>query len=122
MKDTLLASYKQSWLTTLTLALVIFAGMQAPLLTAAESVPDPTRPSGYQSKAISPASAYRLESVLLGNNRKVAIINGKSFSEGDKTALGTLALIEKDKVVIRGSKQHVLRLFTQSIKQPPEQQ
>ena len=90
------------------------------MLVSAETIPDPTRPSGFQNRVTSPAAEYRLESILLGANRKVAIINGKSYNEGERTELGTLAQISKDSVVIQGKQRHVLKLLTQSIKQPPE--
>lgn len=79
-------------------------------------ISDPTKPTGYREKTNQAATQYRLESILFGSVRKVAIINGKSFSEGDATKLGTIVRINSDNVVIQGNKRHVLKLVNQSIK------
>lgn len=79
-------------------------------------ISDPTKPTGYREKTSQAAARYRLESILLGSARKLAIINGKNFAEGDKTKLGTIVKINRDNVVIQGSKRHVLKLENQSIK------
>lgn|GEM_PF-571655 len=49
---------------------------------------DPTRPLGYVAAEKSSSQRLRLNSVLLGNNRKVAVINGQWVRERE-TIRGT---------------------------------
>lgn len=82
-----------------------------------KSIKDPTRPAGFAAVRAA-KKHYRLESVFIGQHRKVAIINGKSYREGDDTDLGRLMTINEDKVVISGAKKrHLLKLSQQTIKQ-----
>lgn len=83
-----------------------------------DPIADPTKPTGYRQTGIGPSKKYRLESILLGLNRKVAIINGRNFSEGDSHALGKIMSINSNSVVVQGKKRHTLKLVTQSIKNP----
>lgn len=82
----------------------------------AGEISDPTKPTGYRGATVGTAKIYRLESILLGRDRKIAIINGQSYSEGDKHKLGKIINIKSDSVVVQGSKQHILKLVTPSIK------
>jgi hypothetical protein len=77
---------------------------------------DPTRPAGLQSSTIAPKASYTLQSILFSGNRKVATINGKSYITGDKTPLGKILLIEKDRVVIQGKHRRVLKLQSELYK------
>ena len=77
---------------------------------------DPTKPTAYREPVQSNKVTYRLESILLGANRKLAIINGENFSEGDTHKLGKIISINKDNIVIQGSKRHILTLQTISFK------
>lgn len=45
----------------------------------ANALRDPTRPLGYEKKAVE--ESYRLQSVLIGGNRKLAVINGERLKE-----------------------------------------
>jgi len=85
-------------------------------MTYAVEMNDPTKPSTYRETVAPNKKFYRLESVLLGHDRKLAIINGLSFSEGDNHKLGKVIAINSDHVVLQGSKRHILRLVTLSVK------
>lgn len=77
---------------------------------------DPTKPSRYHETVETSKKNYRLESILLGSERKLAIINGHAFSEGDDHQLGKVMAIKSDHVVLQGSKRHILKLNSLSIK------
>ncbi len=70
--------------------------------TAASSVLyDPTRPPGTQARATANSQRnLRLESVLIGNKRKVAIINGRRYTEGDRIGAGKVVNIQRRGVKI----------------------
>ena len=90
-------------------------------MTYAVEMNDPTKPSTYRETVAPNKKFYRLESVLLGHDRKLAIINGLSFSEGDNHKLGKVIAINsdhvvRDHVVLQGSKRHILKLVTLSVK------
>lgn len=82
----------------------------------ASDIADPTKPTGYRTSAVSVAESYQLESILIGRDRKIAIISGLSFREGDMHSLGKVIDINNDNVVVQGSKRHILKLVTQSVK------
>jgi len=102
--------------------LFIVAAVLALLMTCPTSyaveVHDPTKPTAYREAVQSTKDTYRLESILLGANRKLAIINGESYSEGDAHKLGKVVSINRNNVVIQGSKRHILTLITLSLKKP----
>ena len=77
---------------------------------------DPTKPSSYRETVETSNKPYKLESILLGRDRKLAIINGHSFSEGDSHKLGKVIAINSDNVVLQGSTRHILELVTLSVK------
>ena len=80
---------------------------------------DPTRPSGFVSRAAVPATSHqrlRLESTLMGVHRNLAVISGRSYSLGDTTPLGRITEIRPGTVTIVGERQHVLRLPAKSIR------
>lgn len=109
-------------LMTALAALILTAPITAVKSFAASitDIADPTRPTGYRPQSSNPAQSYRLESILLGSGRKVAIINGSSFNEGDNTKLGKLVAINADRVIIQGEKRHVLKLIIPSFKKRAE--
>lgn len=81
------------------------------------SFDDPTRPGGYQTPVTKSFKGARLESVLISQQRKVAIIDGKSYQPGDSVAGAKLMTIEPHRVTIRkGSKTIELKLLDVDIK------
>jgi len=61
---------------------------------------DPTRPASFSSSA-SVDATLTLESVLLGPERKVAVINGKVVAEGDSVSGAQVIAIGKNSVRLR---------------------
>jgi MSHA biogenesis protein MshK len=63
------------------------------------AVTDPTRPSSYRSVE-NKKTQFVLESILIGEQRKVAVINGKALLEGEKIAGAKVIKINKENVRI----------------------
>ena len=105
----------------LSLAAVMVLFVQ-PVVVDASGFVDPTRPSGFVAARAVDGEQFRLQSVLAGSGRKLAIINGNSYSEGDRMALGEVVSISADRVVIRGSREHVLRLGAAAVKSAADSQ
>ena len=61
---------------------------------------DPTQPASFTPAASSDIT-LTLESVLLGPQRKVAVINGKIVAEGDSVAGAKVITIGKNSVRLR---------------------
>lgn len=104
------------WLSAMLITLASLVFTAFPVI-AKEVVADPTRPSSFHSVSTVAKPKYRLESVMVGKGRKIAIINGLSFVVGDRTALGKIVSISKNSVEIRGNKRIVLKLLGQNVKQ-----
>jgi len=81
----------------------------AAIVRAESSLPDPTRPASHVSKAVA-AKSYRLDSVMTGEGRQLAFINGKAVTVGDRIGIGRIQSISKNEVVVVGSKRHVLTM------------
>jgi MSHA biogenesis protein MshK len=65
----------------------------------AAALSDPTRPSGYAAPsdvAEKSDEALKLESVLIGRDRRVAVINGKTCRVGDNINGARLVAIHAD--------------------------
>jgi hypothetical protein len=91
----------------------------------AQELSDPMRPpgkeilSGVRGKAV--AAPYRLESVLIGPDRRQAIINGKRLSQGEVIGKAKLIDIQATQVTLLvAGKPTVLTLLPISIKTPSE--
>ena len=77
---------------------------------------NPTRPSYYKSQ--SNKKNYRLESILISDTRKIAVINGVVASEGDEIEGASVISINKKSVRInRGGKVINLVLHSATIRQ-----
>lgn len=74
------------------------------LLAAAQATPvlyDPTQPPGIKPQTTKQSRLnLRLESVLVGKQRRIATINGRHYQEGDRVAGGTLMSIQRNGVKI----------------------
>lgn len=70
----------------------------------AAAVPDPTRPPtaeeirAWQSQDTGQPTAWRLESVLISERRKVAVINGRTVGVGDRVDGALVTAIEPGSV------------------------
>jgi len=67
-------------------------------------LPDPTKPSSFVPQVAksteSLAKQFKLHSVLISSQRRVAIINDKSVEVGDSVNGATVRQIEKSRVVL----------------------
>lgn len=89
---------------------------------SAQSAPfaDPTRPPRDPEAARAGASAVapsgpRLESVLIGPDRRIAVINGQQYTEGARFGEGRVLRISESEVIIRqGLRDEALKLYPQS--------
>lgn len=80
------------------------------------ALPDPTRPASYQTEAVQ--HTLKLESVLISEARKVAVINGHVVAEGDRIGSTRVISIHKDRVqVSRGGVSSTLAIKHTSIRQ-----
>ncbi|WP_097462370.1 hypothetical protein [Mangrovitalea sediminis] len=78
--------------------LVLFTGS-----AIAAGLKDPTRPPDYQAHPQAhqkAASAFRLESILFGPSRRVAVINGTAVSPGERIDGARVMRIERTEVVL----------------------
>lgn len=95
-------SFAKQWVLGLTLCVV------AVPLVAFE---DPTRPAGAVA-AKSKRQTLKLESVLLSGERKIAVINGRAYQQGDSVHGALLRTVNQRSVILeRGNKQETLTLF-----------
>ncbi|MEQ6886066.1 hypothetical protein [Salicola sp. Rm-C-2C1-2] len=79
-----------------------------------ESLPDPTKPpmdATQQKNSVSPARQFRLDSILVGDQRRRAVINGTTLAQGGTLANATIVRIGVDRVLIEiGGQQYTLEL------------
>ena len=81
------------------------------------SMKDPTRPSSYRYSAVE-SKGLNLESVLISEQRKVAVINGTAVSVGEEIGGAKVVAIEKNNVrVNQHGKTVTLTLDSVSIRQ-----
>ena len=84
---------------------------------------DPTRPPGAVegiSGGASTPGTPRLESVLIGPDRRVAVINGQQVTIGTKFGGGQVVRITESEVLIRKAEgDESLKLFPQDGKRSP---
>ena len=84
--------------------------------STAHSLKDPTRPSVYRAAATQ--QSLKLESILLADNRKVAVINGQVLTVGERLGNVKIVDIRKGQVTInRNGYSSKLELTTDSIRQ-----
>lgn len=88
------------------------------LMSGAESLRDPTRPPadalGTTKPVAKPASRNKLvlQTVVISELRRTAVINGRVMSVGDTISGFTVAKIREAEVVMKGSKgTRTLRLY-----------
>lgn len=101
-------------------AVLILGGFLAVLMPAdrggAASLPDPTRPpqrfiAPVASGSVVPKN-WQLGSILIAPQRRVAVINGRPLSVGDRVSGAKVVAIESDQVRLRrGSRDFVLELL-----------
>ena len=89
---------------------------------AAQALNDPTRPpnaSAAGSPDAEPPPGMQLQSVLISQRRRLAIINGQTVALGDTVGEAKVVKITETEVVLqKGSETEVLKLFPGVDKQP----
>ena len=70
------------------------------------AITDPTQPGHYQP-ATQKKQSFRLSSILVGPQRRVAVINGKAVSEGDRVGRAMVKKIEKERVLLVSGGKHI---------------
>lgn len=104
--------------------LLLIIALLLPLSALAEVLNDPMRPShAPRTKNSSPtgvsAPSYRLDSIIIASDRRLAMINGRHLGEGDRIGRATVTRIEATRVILRtGTHSQVLTLLPVSIKSP----
>lgn len=89
-----------------------------------QDLPDPTRPPAVPRVAAESAAAPAeqapmpvLQSVLIGKDRRLAIISGQRFDVGDQVGDARIVRITETEVILRaGARQTTLKLFPQVYK------
>ena len=81
-----------------------------------QALRDPTEPPAFvegSARAGAPAaSGPLLQSVILSEGRRLALIDGKTYQQGDKLGDVTIAAISSNEVTLRGSAgTKVLKLY-----------
>lgn len=101
-------------------AVLILSGLLVVLMPAgrgsAASLPDPTRPPQRFISPAAPGSAvpksWQLGSILIAPQRRVAVINGRPVSVGDRVNGAKVVAIESNQVRLqRGSREFVVNLL-----------
>ena len=84
------------------------------LAAAAQPLSDPTRPPGARTgEAFAPAPApTRLQSVLIGPERSIAVIDGRAVALGERVGEAIVVSIAPSEVVLRrGADYQTLKLL-----------
>lgn len=111
--------------TVMMLRLLVLLWVACGACTAsAQSLPDPTRPPAVPHVSAGPAAAPAeeaplpvLQSVLIGKDRRMAIISGQRFEVGDQVGDARIVRITETEVLLRaGTRQTTLKLFPQVLK------
>lgn len=86
---------------------------------AAEIIRDPTKPIDVTATAAETQGNMRLDAILIGKTRNIAIISGQRFSIGDKIGGATIIDILPSEVQLQDdSGEYVIKLNPTTIKTP----
>lgn len=106
---------------TLSLLVLILIAVTSGAVNANEMLRDPTRPLGYSGTAGTLSEPLRLQSVLISETRKLAVINGQQVREQDliNNSAGTRVVrIDAEGVVLqRGDQRWRLELNALVVRQ-----
>jgi len=109
---------KTCFFSVITLIVTLFCQLSA----YAEALVDPTRPPSHKASSksligIKAAPKWVLSSTLIAPARRLAIINGKTVSVGQRVGTARVLSIEPSQVaIIEGNKEIVLRLLPDGLK------
>lgn len=77
---------------------------------------DPTRPSGFNAptaEAPKPQANFSLDSIMIGDGKRLAVINGQMVREGQSLEQARVVKVTPDRVVLSvNGQQRVLRWNT----------
>lgn len=118
--------FKLGMLKSLGLSALMLVPLLGATVLQANELNDPMRPPGQREaraaaggEAASVASRYRLDSVIIAPDRRLAIINGHQLALGERLDHAVLIDIRATEVTLRiAGKSHVLPLLPFSIKKP----
>lgn len=88
------------------LALGLYTGLGLPTgiapATAGDGpISDPTRPPAVEAAAAAPTAPARLQSILVGAERRLAVIDGELLAEGEAAAGFKVEAVLADEVRVR---------------------
>lgn len=90
-------------------------------VAGAQALDDPTRPTALEvvEEQLAERSQWRLQSTLLADTRRLAVINGKTVSEGERVDGARLLQVQADRVTLLFEGERiVLRLTETQVKTP----
>ena len=67
---------------------------------AADIPSDPMRPDTLQGVAVSAPARYRVNSIIVSDERRIAIVNGRRVGVGDSIGGATVVSISKAEVIV----------------------
>ncbi len=109
-----------TWLQSILCLCLVTAPVSVAL--AQSQAGDPTAPSdpaGYATKKIASKRepGWALHSTLISDSRKIAIINGRAFTEGERVGSARVLHIRSQEVVLATPKQQItLRLLPKNLR------
>lgn len=78
---------------------------------AADFITDPMRPDSLRSIHYEAPAQYRVNAIIVSDDRRIAIVNGKRVGIGDSVQRATIVSISKKEVIVEvGGVQQKLRL------------
>ncbi|MDX1518061.1 MAG: hypothetical protein R3288_14540 [Woeseiaceae bacterium] len=80
--------------------LVLAAAVASGTATAADIASDPMRPDTLRSVAASAPAHYRVNAIIVSDERRIAIVNGQRVGVGDDIGNATVISISKAEVVV----------------------
>ncbi len=83
----------------ITLTLILFA--LSTVAWSADALQDPTRPYASESRPALRTPAFTVSAILISDVRRVAILNGKAVSAGDRINGATVHAIRPDSVQLK---------------------
>ena len=98
---------------------VLLAALGAGNAFGAELLPDPTRPAtfGAAPRAAAKAPSYSVSSVVIGSDRRLAVVNGKTVSEGDRVdGARVVAVLAGGVRLQRGGREFTVELLPRRFK------
>ncbi|MDX1517867.1 MAG: hypothetical protein R3288_13565 [Woeseiaceae bacterium] len=72
----------------------------APAASPADVLPDPTRPDTLRATHAAPVARYRINAIIVSDDRRIAIVNGRRAGVGDYVDGARITSIEPRAVVL----------------------